>query len=313
MSKHQQIDNQPGKSPANHQSGESLSNKLQLPVKDFHPDHTLDCGQCFRWNKEPDGSYTGIASGRIVNLRYLPDQTNSRPAAGGADAESLSGTIVLDNADAGDLGFWADYFDLETDYGMIKKALSDADPIVAEAIRFGGGMRILRQEPWETLVSFILSANNNIPRIKKCVESLAFHFGEPAGVFRGKTYYNLPTPNRLASLSPEDLDVCKLGYRAKYLVSTANEILYRGIETLEDCIHQLSGVGPKVANCILLFSLAELHRFPIDVWVRKVMHELYGFDEKDTKGMVAFADRVFGEYAGIAQQYLFYYMRSRRS
>jgi N-glycosylase/DNA lyase len=272
--------------------------ELRIQVTDFHPDHTLDCGQCFRWTKEPDDSYTGIVSGRIVNLTFLSGQS------------PLTGTIVLENAEEADRDFWFDYFDLNTDYGIIKKSLSDADSIVAQAIAFGGGMRILRQEPWETLVSFILSANNNIPRIKKCVESLALHFGEEVGTYRGKTYYNLPTAEVLASLSPEELDVCKLGYRAKYLISTANEIKYRGIETLEDCIHSLSGVGPKVANCILLFSLAKLHRFPIDVWVRKVMHELYGFEEKDTKAMTAFADRVFGPYAGIAQQYLFYYMRS---
>jgi N-glycosylase/DNA lyase len=234
---------------------------MRINITDFHPDHTLDCGQCFRWNKEPDGSYTGIADRRIVNLTFQP-----KAAAPGAANVGHDDTLT--------------------------------------------GMRILRQEPWETLVSFILSANNNIPRIKKCVESLAFHFGEPAGVYRGKLYYALPTPERLASLTLEELDVCKLGYRAKYLISTANEIMYRGVETLEDCIGGLSGVGPKVENCILLFSLAQLHRFPIDVWVRKVMHELYGFDEKDTKGMTAFADRVFGPYAGIAQQYLFYYMRS---
>jgi N-glycosylase/DNA lyase len=281
-----------------------MNNELRMNITDFHPDHTLDCGQCFRWNKEPDGSYTGIASGRIVNLTFQPE------AATTGDSNPLCGTLILDNADEEDRAFWETYFDLATNYGEIKRSLGDADTTVAKAIQFGGGMRILRQEPWETLVSFILSANNNIPRIKKCVESLAFHFGEPAGVYRGKLYYDLPTPERLASLTPEDLDVCKLGYRAKYLISTANEIMYRGIETLEDCIGGLSGVGPKVANCILLFSLAKLHCFPIDVWVRKVMHELYGFDEKDTKGMTAFADRVFGPYAGIAQQYLFYYMRS---
>lgn len=273
-------------------------NELRINVSDFHPDHTLDCGQCFRWNKEQDSSYTGIVSGRIVNLTFLPGDI------------PLGGTMVLNNATEEDRAFWVDYFDLNTDYGLIKKSLSAADPIVAQAIGFGGGMRILRQEPWETLVSFILSANNNIPRIKKCVESLALHFGEEAGTYQGKAYYNLPSPDVLASLSVEDLDVCKLGYRAKYLISTATEIKYRGIETLEDCIHDLSGVGPKVANCILLFSLARLHRFPIDVWVRKVMHELYGFDQNDTKAMTEFADRVFGPYAGIAQQYLFYYMRS---
>jgi N-glycosylase/DNA lyase len=198
--------------------------ELRIHATDFHPDHTLDCGQCFRWNKELDGSYTGIVSGRIVNLTFLPEES------------PLVGTIVLENAEETERDFWINYFDLNTDYGIIKRSLSEADPIVASAIEFGGGMRILRQEPWETLVSFILSANNNIPRIKKCVESLAYHFGEEAGEYRGKTYYNLPTPDVLASLSPEELDVCKLGYRAKYLISTANEIKYRGIETLEDCV-----------------------------------------------------------------------------
>jgi len=271
--------------------------ELRFDVKDFNPEHIFESGQCFRWTREADQSYTGIASGRIVNLRFEPKSPEG-------------GVIILDNALSTDQAFWFNYFDLGTDYGQIKSRLSGQDKVVAKAIEAGAGMRILRQDPWETLVSFILSANNNIPRIKKCVEALALNFGREAGTYRGRTYHNLPTWEVLADLSEEDLACCRLGYRAKYLIATAKEIRARGIDTLEDCIHGLSGVGPKVANCILLFSLARLHRFPIDVWVRKVMHQLYGFDEKDTKGMTEFADRTFGPYAGVAQQYLFYYMRT---
>ena len=274
--------------------------ELRFDVREFHPEHIFDSGQCFRWAKEEDDSYTGIASGRIVNLIF--NKTLS----------PTSGTIILDHACEEDRGFWHGYFDLDTDYKKIQEELAQRDPVVAEAIQYGMGLRILKQEPWETLVSFILSANNNIPRIKKCVESLALNFGTKAGVYRGKTYYNLPSSQVLANVTVADLDICKLGYRAKYLINTAQEIDRRGIDDLEGCIHGLSGVGPKVANCILLFSLAKFHRFPIDVWVKKVMHELYGFDEKDTKAMTDFADQTFGPYAGIAQQYLFYYMRSMR-
>lgn len=288
--------------------------ELKFEVKDFNPEHIFESGQCFRWTKESDLSYTGIASGKIVNLRFVPE-TRDGPV-GEADAadmnrtQATTGTVILDNADPSDREFWYNYFDLGTDYGLIKTRLAGQDKVVAEAIQAGAGMRILRQDPWETLISFILSANNNIPRIKKCVEALAVNFGEKAGNYRGQIYFNLPTWDVLAQLTVDDLACCRLGYRAKYLIGTAKEIQTRGIHTLEDCIHGLSGVGPKVANCILLFSLAKLQRFPIDVWVRKVMHELYGFDEKDTKGMTAFADRTFGPYAGIAQQYLFYYMRT---
>lgn len=272
---------------------------IEFDVRDFDPAHIFECGQCFRWNRTEDGSYIGVASGRIVRLVFEP-----RPG------EPLNGTLRLENAGEEDRTFWHDYFDLGTDYGAIKADLAKRDPHLAAAVAFGGGMRILRQDPWETVVSFILSANNNIPRIKKCVESLARHFGEPAGEFFGQAYYNLPRPSVLSALSPKDLAVCRLGYRAAYLVGAARELEERGIGELESCLSDLPGVGPKVAGCILLFSKARHQAFPIDVWVRKTMKSLYGFDEKDNAGMTAFARTHFGERAGIAQQYLFYYMRS---
>jgi len=274
------------------------------------PEQTFECGQCFRWNREADGSYTGTAYGKIAGI------------SSGTAASCGEGTLMIDNAGPEDLSFWKRYLDLDRDYGKIKKRLGCHDPVMARAIRKGSGIHILRQEPWETVVSFIISANNNIPRIKKCIESLAGNFGEKAGTFRGKTYYSLPGPELLAGLTEDDLACCRLGYRAGYLIRTAVKVASDGMENLnglresscEDAacyIGELTGVGPKVANCILLFSLEKRDRFPVDVWMRKVMHQLYGLPEDDVKEMSRFAEEKFGEYAGIAQQYLYYYMREK--
>lgn len=275
-------------------------------VNDFQLDHVFDCGQCFRWNKEDDGSYTGIAGGKILNV-----------SKNGSD-------LILENTDADEfLDFWREYFDFDTDYKKIKEDLMKKDPVMENAIQAGQGIRILNQDVWETVVSFIISANNNIPRIKKCIESLCERFGEKVGRYRGKDYYSFPEPEVLAKLTLDELVPCRLGYRAKYIVATAKAFVANGKEYYEDLrnenvpaavamerISSLSGVGPKVANCILLFSLKKRSAFPIDTWMRKVMNHLYDFNENDVKGMEKFALDTYGEVAGIAQQYLFYYMRN---
>lgn len=278
-------------------------------VNDFDLDHILDCGQCFRWERQEAGTYIGTAFGKIAELQY----------------DSGSNTLKMYNTCREDFeNIWFDYFDLSRDYSQIKTRLAQGDAIMSEAIDYGAGIRILNQEKWETLISFIISQNNNIPRIKKCINSLAENFGEEAGSYKGKTYYNLPSCEKLASLTEEDLGVCRLGYRAKYLIKTAEKVRDEGIASLEslgDCsissvqatetLRGYCGVGPKVANCIALFSLGKFDSFPIDVWVKKVMNELYGIDEKDVKGMRNYATEHFGEYGGIAQQYLFYYITHR--
>lgn len=277
-------------------------------VKDFSPDRTFDCGQCFRWDKENDGSYTGIAFGKPVNISF-------------SEEKPFEGIITVDNASEEDFkAIWHNYLDLDRDYAKITRELSQKDAIMADALKYSGGIRILNQDQWETLISFIISQNSNIPRIKKSVEALAVNFGEIAGEYRGKVFHNLPTPELLSSLTVEDLEPVKLGYRAKYLIETAKavaedkseKLLKSGDMTLEeayDYLIGLCGVGPKVANCILLFSMGKTESFPIDVWIRRVMNQLYGFKENDMKGMKAFAEETFGQYGGIAQQYLFYYMR----
>ena len=277
-------------------------------ITDFDTDHIFDCGQCFRWGKNDDGSYTGVAFGRVVKVSY-----------------DRNGEILKMYGTSGDefRDIWHRYFDLDRDYSVIKQRLAIGDEIMAKAISCGSGIRILNQEKWETLLSFIISQNNNIPRIKKCINSLAETMGTKAGEYEGRTYDSLPDPDVLAAAEPEDLAPCRRGYRAKYLVETARKVAADGPDSLEvlaredvtgpdavAALRQYCGVGPKVASCIALFSLGKFDSFPVDVWVRKVMHELYGIDEKDVRGMTAYASENFGEYGGIAQQYLFYYMRS---
>lgn len=272
-------------------------------IKDFDVNHTFDCGQCFRWNVEEDGSYTGIVGKCAVNIK-------------------LEGSILtIDNCTEDDYkNIWHDYLDMDRDYGGIKSKLSAHDKVMADAVSYGHGIRLLRQDPWETVISFIISQNSNIPRIKKCIESLCTAFGESIGTYRGKERFAFPTAERLAGLSQEDLAPCRLGYRDKYIMETARVVAEDGGRTLaaarqmtfadaEKYIRSLKGVGPKVANCILLFGLLKYESFPLDVWMKRIMHELYGFDENDMKGMAAYARENFGEYSGFAQQYLFYYAR----
>jgi len=275
-------------------------------VIDFELDHIFDCGQCFRWEKNSDGSYTGVACGKIVTMDY----------------DSSKHQLIIHNATEDDFhNIWRNYLDLDRNYSQIKTMLKQRDEVIAEAIDYGHGIRILNQEKWETLLSFIISQNNNIPRIKKNINSLAELMGEPLGEYNGKEYYALPSPEVLAAAEVEDLAPCRLGYRAKYLIETARKVRDEGMASLEalgsieisaaetlDALRGYCGVGPKVANCISLFSMGKIDSFPIDTWVKKVMNQLYGIDEKDMKKMASFAAETFGEYGGIAQQYLFYYI-----
>ena len=272
-------------------------------VKDFNTDHIFDCGQCFRWQRQEDGSYIGPAMGRVVKISYA------------------DGQLIIDNCGKEDFeNIWKKYLDLDTDYGLIKEKLSAEDQIMQAASEYGYGIRILRQDFWETVVSFIISQNNNIPRIKGCIESICEKFGEHAGEYGGKAFFSIPSPSTLASLSSEDLAPCRLGYRAPYLVKMAQQFVDRGgpdvveaeLKNAEDpiqALQQFCGIGPKVAACISLFGLGRMDAFPIDVWMRRVMNRLYDIDEKDVKAMKDYSKKHFGENGGIAQQYLFYYIR----
>lgn len=281
-------------------------------VNDFNLDHIFDCGQCFRWKKEKDGSYTGTALGKIVNLNFEYDE--------GSD---YTGSLILNGINESEFdNTWKNYLDLDRDYSKIKYELAAKDTVIKEAITKGRGIRILQQDLWETIASFIISQNNNIPRIKGCIEKLCNLFGEEAeneiselhidgsdASFSELKACNIPTPEKLAELTVDDLSEVRLGYRARYLIDSANQVLEKGMPQTYEELCALTGVGPKVANCILLFGLGDMRSFPIDVWVKRVMNRMYGIEENKTKEMKKFAAETFGNLGGIAQQYLFYYIR----
>lgn len=269
-------------------------------VRDFELNHTFDCGQCFRWNEDIDGSYIGVACGRVV--RIIKKEEN----------------IYIKGGLPQDKSFWINYFDLNLDYGMIKDELSK-DEILKVAVKHGGGIRILNQEPFEIVISFIISANNRILMIKRAVENISRKFGEKIE-FEGNTYYSFPTPESLSKASVEEIEGC--GFRAPYIVESTKAIT-QGIFQLEKVknltlaaaqleLVKLKGVGPKVADCILLFSMNKNEAFPVDVWVKRIMQYFYLAPDVSLKKIRDFGMEKFGENAGIAQQYLFYYARERK-
>ncbi len=271
-------------------------------VKDFEPQHIFECGQCFRWDQEADGSYTGIVNKRVLNIAKSNDE------------------IIIKNTNLEEFKqYWAEYFDLATDYSVIKEELSKQDKVMQAATGFGHGIRILKQEPWETIASFIISANNNIPRIKKAILLMSERYGEYIGTFNNKPYYSFPSADALMGLKERDLTECNLGYRAPYILETARAVALNPdlLKELSQCdsrechkkLLQLKGVGPKVANCIAFFSFGKLDAFPVDVWIKRLMEHFYFFKETPPKDIEAFAQEKYKALAGYAQQYLFYYGR----
>jgi len=294
--------------------GAGLAELRLEDIGDFLPEHTFGCGQCFRWRREADGSWSGVVSGSFANLSYMP-------AAGEKDRGviTIRSGLFADNPVRREK-YWRNYLDLDRDYADAKQTLAANDKVMARAVRAGGGIRILNQEKWETLVSFIISQNNNIPRITGCIENLCRHFGARIGKFGDREYYSFPSVSDLADLDVKDLAACRLGYRAKYIVDTAAAVSRDGgaklesggdlpIEEIESYLLSLPGVGPKVAGCILLFAMKKTEAFPVDVWVKRVMNRFYGIDENNPAAIKDYAARNFGNCGGLAQQYLFNYIR----
>ena len=266
----------------------------------------FECGQCFRWNKNEDGSYTGIIKNSVIKV----EKVDEKIVFLGTGTKDFKSTI-------------RDYFDLDTNYEGYKEKLSKVDKYLAESIEFGSGIRILKQDLWECIISFIISANNNIPRIKKIIERISSKYGKKI-VFEGKDYYLFPTPEELSKASIKDLRDLGLGFRDKRIYNTTQSILknefnLNEIKKINDTFKmreellKLDGVGPKVADCILLFACKRVDVFPIDVWVRRVMNDLYIHKEKEEdvnkKELQKLAEEKFLGLSGIAQQYLFYWKR----
>ena len=273
----------------------------------FELEDIFECGQCFRWNKEEDSSYTGVIKNGVINVKMLGNKIIFK---GICDKE------IKDIVE--------DYFDLTRDYSKIKKQLSEIDTYMKTSVEYGKGIRILNQDLWETIISFIISANNNIPRIKGIIERLSAKYGKEID-WNGKKYYTFPTPEELKDVSVEDYRKLGLGFRDIRLYETTKMILENKVDLqklrenpdtkeVREQLLTLSGVGPKVADCILLFSdLKRFEVFPIDVWVRRVMNDLYIKEEDETKvskvKIEKIANEKFGNLAGLAQQYLFYWRR----
>ena len=273
----------------------------------FNLVHIFECGQCFRWNKEIDGSYTGVVNSAVINVK---SEKGEIIFTGVSKSEKFENVIRR-------------YFDLDTDYLKYKNKLSTVDEYLKESIEFGKGIRILNQDLWECIISFIISANNNIPRIKKIIEKLSLNYGEKIE-FNNKIYYTFPTPESLSKASIEDLRSMGLGFRDKRIYNTTKMILEKEVDLeaiknientnlMREILLKLDGVGPKVADCILLFALKRVDVFPIDVWVRRVMNDLYIHKENEEKvnkkEIQKLAEEKFLGLSGIAQQYLFYWKR----
>lgn len=270
--------------------------------RDFEPQHVFDCGQCFRWIRQEDGSYTGVVQGKVINVKKEND------------------LIIFDNTNKEDFeNIWFDYFDLGRDYGKIKNQLRIMDEYLEKATEFGQGIRILQQDGWEMLISFIISANNRIPMIQRAINNLSEKYGKFIGEYRGKKYYAFPTPEELSKASVEEIRACQTGFRDKYIKSVVDYVSENNVDVLsyrrlntDECIKELvkfNGVGPKVADCITLFGMQKYDTFPVDVWVKRVMEEFYVEDNLSLPKIRKFALDKFGDLAGFAQQYLFYYAR----
>lgn len=281
-----------------------LRNQNSFELKDI-----FECGQCFRWNRQEDESYTGVIKNAIINVKK--------------ENENIIFTAKCD----GDIKEIIEYyFDLKTNYEDIKQKLSNIDKYLKTSVEYGKGIRILNQDLWETIISFIISANNNIPRIKGIIERLSEKYGNEIE-WDGKKYYTFPSIKQLKDVTVEDYRKIGLGFRDVRLYETTKMILNKEVDLEElkknpntqevrNELLKLSGVGPKVADCILLFSdLKRFDVFPIDVWVRRVMNDLYIKKDNETKvnktEIEKLAEEKFGDLKGLAQQYLFYWRREK--
>jgi N-glycosylase/DNA lyase len=285
----------------------------QLREPFFNLDSTLCCGQAFRWDKQGEWWF-GVIGQNVVKIRQESEQI---------EFEGTDKNIVRN------------YFRLEDNLPMILSDINK-DRTIHEAIRKFRGLRLLRQEPWECLISFICATYKNIPAIKKMLGNLSQQFGEEIE-FENRFFHSFPKPNKLVDVGLKGLSACGLGYRARYVLETAKIMMddYSILEDLKNKLYEeakhellkLPGVGPKVADCVLLFSLEKLEAFPVDIWIKRILERYYGDKiKKQTfkknavheslnptvyRRLSRFGREYFGKYAGYAQEYLYHYERTQ--
>jgi N-glycosylase/DNA lyase len=283
----------------------ALSCRAAFPARDYDLAATLNSGQVFRWQTQ-DGFCQGVIGRRMVRLRSHPGRISAETAEPVRDWRWLT-----------------DYLQCDLDLGRVLATFPEDAPLRA-AVNACRGLRLLRQEPWECLASFILSSTKQIVQIRQIITLLCERFGEPIpGLIPGVPAYSFPVPERLARCSEAELRACKMGFRAPYLLATSQRVAAGGVELrrLEQLpeaearakLMKLPGVGRKIADCVLLFACGFSSAFPVDVWIGRALRELY-FPERhlSTKRLRTFAETHFGPHAGYAQQYLFHYLRTRR-
>lgn len=270
---------------------------MKLKLKDFNIQQIAESGECFRWNKISENKYMGVILGGVCVVEQNQDEVSFE--------SNLPDEIIKH------------YFDLSRDYSKVKDFYRN-DVVLAKAIKYGEGIRILNQEKFETLISFIISANNNIPRIKKSVEKISEKYGKKIE-YMGSTYFAFPTPEELNRATEEELRECGVGFRDKYIKEATKMVLENHIDLekisglpTSECKRELikiKGVGSKVADCVMLFSMGKADAFPVDVWIKRIMENLYIKNESTLKEIEKYSREKFGEYAGIAQQYLFFFAK----
>lgn len=263
-------------------------------IDHFSLDETFLCGQCFRWEKDSDGTFYGVVANHAVKMYYVDPKT-----------------IYVESSNP-DLVYWSHYLNFSNDYNFIEQKLWQ-DEKLRPCIEKGRGIRILRQDLWETIVSFIISANNNIPRIKKIISALCEKYGDKID-FDGKVFYGFPSAETLSVLNIEDLSDIRAGFRDKYIIDAAKKVVSGEVDLeqlpkmsnidAKNTLMKINGIGSKVADCVLLFALGRYKIFPQDVWIKRILLEQYGVEEKDIPD---FVEKNFGNFGGVAQQYLYYY------
>lgn len=280
-------------------------NLIIRDVLDFDIEQTLECGQCFRFEKIDHHDYVIVAKNRLLHIK-----------------QELHDLIFFDTTIEEYKEVWECYFDLERNYSEIKEWLLSKDNKLKEAIETKHGVRILNQDFFEMLITFIISQNKQIPHIKQIVNMLSEKYGNKVGFYNNKSYYSFPSIEELSKVTEDDFRECRVGFRAPYLVDACKLIASKEIKKEElslmnskDAFEKLQiikGVGEKIANCVLLFGLSRRESFPVDVWIKRAMENVYFKKETKKEVIQEFAKEQFGEYGGYAQQYLFYYARDNK-
>jgi len=288
-------------------------------VKNFKLKQIFECGQIFRFEEIAEDNFIAIAFGKLIEVKQ--------------DKEDI---IIYNTTEDEFNKIWLKYFDLDRDYSIIKEEISK-DILLKQSIEFGDGVRVLNQDPFEMLISFIISARNNIPSIKKTVNKISTKWGKNIN-YKGNKYYAFPSIYEIKDATLEEIQETGASFRSKYIIDTIKNVYnatkerenldvnkensslkydldyIKGLNDDEchNALQEFKGVGAKVADCIMLFSMRKTSAFPVDVWVKRAMIHFYGAEDSSLNKIRIFGRNKFGELAGFAQQYLFYYARENK-